>query len=103
MSQEIYHKISLDLDFQDLVKDRMRFSWVLSGLILASYYSFILVVAFFPNWLGQPISANSVITWGIPVGIFLIVFSMVMTAVYVVRCNGEYDDRVSKIISRFDT
>jgi uncharacterized membrane protein (DUF485 family) len=102
MSQEIYEKILRDSEFQNLVSDRMTFSWTLSGLILASYYAFILVIAFFPHWLGQPISGNSVITWGIPVGVFLIVFSMVLTAIYVVRCNGVYDDRVSKIISRFD-
>jgi len=102
MSQKAYEKILMDLDFQKLVKERAGFSWLLSSLILISYYSFILVIAFAPHWLGVPVSSESVITWGIPVGIFLIIFSMIMTAIYVLRCNGEYDNRMAEIVSRLN-
>ena len=102
MTQDTYEKISLDLDFQRLVKDRTYFSWMLTSVMLGSYYTFILVIAFSPHWLGVPVSPESVITWGIPVGIFLIILSMGITGVYVLRCNREYDDRMSEIISRLN-
>ena len=102
MAQDTYEKISLDFDFQKLVKDRTNFSWMLTGVMLVSYYTFILVIAFSPHWLGVPVSTGSIITWGIPVGIVLIILSMVITGVYVLRCNREYDGRMSKIISRLN-
>ena len=102
MAQDTYEKISLDFDFQKLVKDRTNFSWMLTGVMLVSYYTFILVIAFSPRWLGVPVSTGSIITWGIPVGIFLIILSMVITGVYVLRCNREYDGRMSEIISRLN-
>jgi len=102
MAQGTYEKISLDLNFRKLVRDRTAFSWILTGVMLLSYYTFILVIAFSPHWLGVPISTRSIITWGIPVGILLIILSMVITGVYVLRCNREYDERLSEIISRLN-
>jgi uncharacterized membrane protein (DUF485 family) len=102
MAQDAYEKISLDLNFQKLVRDRTTFSWILTAVMLVSYYTFILVIAFSPHWLGLPISTGSIITWGIPVGILLIILSMVITGVYVLRCNREYDERMSEIISRLN-
>ena len=102
MAQDAYEKISLDLNFQKLVRDRTTFSWILTAVMLVSYYTFILVIAFSPHWLGLPISTGSIITWGIPVGILLIILSMVITGVYVLRCNREYDERLSEIISRLN-
>ena len=46
MNTNIYAKIAEDENFQKLAKDKIKFSWKLSGLILVSYYAFILVVAF---------------------------------------------------------
>ncbi len=37
--------------------------------MLASYFAFILVIAFDPKLLGSPLSAGSVTTWGIPAGL----------------------------------
>jgi uncharacterized membrane protein (DUF485 family) len=102
MAQDAHEKISLDLNFQKLVRDRTTFSWILTAVMLVSYYTFILVIAFSPHWLGLPISTGSIITWGIPVGILLIILSMVITGVYVLRCNREYDERMSEIISRLN-
>ncbi|MEG2885430.1 MAG: DUF485 domain-containing protein, partial [Acinetobacter sp.] len=44
-----------------------------------------------PGWLGTPISEGSSVTRGIPIGIGLIVVSFLLTGVYVVRANGEFD------------
>jgi uncharacterized membrane protein (DUF485 family) len=102
MKIDTYTKIAEDLSFQKLAKDKIKFSWKLSGLVLVSYYTFIMVVAFYPDWLGQALNSQTVITWGIPVAIFLIVLCMVTTAVYVHRCNGNYDERMSAIISKVE-
>ncbi|EJA4670809.1 DUF485 domain-containing protein, partial [Escherichia coli] len=50
-----------------------------------------LLIAFAPGWLGTPISEGSSVTRGIPIGVGLIVVSFVLTGIYVIRANGEFD------------
>jgi uncharacterized membrane protein (DUF485 family) len=59
--------------------------------MLVIYYGFILVIAFAPKVLGTPLSAGSVITVGIPVGLGVIVSAFVLTGIYVARANSQFD------------
>jgi uncharacterized membrane protein (DUF485 family) len=59
--------------------------------MLVIYYGFILVIAFAPKVLGTPLSAGSVITVGIPVGLGVIVSAFVLTGIYVFRANSQFD------------
>lgn len=77
--------------YAELVHKRKRFAWILTILMLIIYYGFILLIAFAPQWLAVPISAGSVTTIGIPVGVLIIVSAFVLTGIYVVRANGEFD------------
>jgi uncharacterized membrane protein (DUF485 family) len=83
--------------YAELVAKRKRFAWILTLLMLAIYYGFILVIAFSPKSLAVPLSAGSVTTIGIPVGVLIIVSAFVLTGIYVVRANGEFD-RLTKAI-----
>ncbi len=96
--QQFYKKIYDDPKFHELERKRGKFSWVLALAVLATYYAFILVVAFRPELFAIPISNGSVITWGIPVGLFVIVFSFLLTGVYVWRANREFDQIRQKLI-----
>jgi uncharacterized membrane protein (DUF485 family) len=80
-----------------LVAKRKRFALILTILMLAIYYGFILVIAFSPKILAVPLSAGSVMTVGIPVGVLIILSAFVLTGIYVVRANGEFD-RLTKAI-----
>ena len=44
-----------------------------------------------PQLLGAKISADSSVTWGIPMGVGLILSAFVLTGIYVRRANGEFD------------
>ncbi|WP_025732335.1 DUF485 domain-containing protein [Carnimonas nigrificans] len=92
-----YSQILDDPRFQELVSKRNRLSWTLSALILIVYLAFIFLIAFAPQVLGTRISADSVITWGIPIGVGLILFAFILTGIYVRRANGEFD-RLTKAI-----
>ena len=86
-----------DPNFKELVKKRTKFAWTLTISILIVYFSFILTIAFKPSLLATPISSSSVTTIGIPIGIFVIVFSFILTGVYVKRANSEFDTLTTKI------
>lgn len=102
MNANAYEKVENNPRFKELVKKRSRFSWLLSGITLVLYVGFIFLIAFDPEWLGTPISEGSYITRGIPVGVGLIVISFILTGLYVIRANGEYDRLTAEILEEVE-
>lgn len=98
MSSAMYQHMRANPKFQELVARRGRFAWTLSLITLVLFYGFILVVAFNPMSLGQPIAEGSRWTVGVTVELFMFVFFWVLTAVYVKRANGEFDALNQEII-----
>jgi uncharacterized membrane protein (DUF485 family) len=77
--------------YQELVRKRSRFGWTLAILMLIIYYSFIMTIAFAPEFLARPLSETSIITVGIPIGLGVIISAFVLTGIYVWRANTEFD------------
>jgi uncharacterized membrane protein (DUF485 family) len=92
MNDSIYRRIEKNPRFHELVSKRERFAWTLSAIMLGLYLAFILTIAFAPHLLGTRISPESSITWGIPIGVGMILSAFVLTGIYVYRANGEFDD-----------
>ena len=97
MNKELVDKIKANPDYQELIAKRSGFSIKLSIAMLVVYFTFILTIAFNPSALGTPISADSVTTIGIPIGIAVIIFAFVLTGIYTSRANGEFDDLANKV------
>lgn len=98
MEEHLYQHIENDPAFSVLRKRRAVFNWSLALIMLVSYYTFICVIAFAPELLARPLHEETVITWAIPVGFSVIVLSLVLTGVYVVRSNREFDPALQAII-----
>lgn len=99
MSSDVYRRIQRHPKFQELVQRRSSFSWLLSVTVLGLFYGFILLVAFNPGLMAMRLGGeNSVITFG-PVAILsMFVLFWALTAVYVRRANGEFDDLTRELI-----
>ena len=54
------------------------------------YYGFIALIAFDKAFLAQPVG-DGVTTLGIPIGLAVIVFTILITVMYVRRANTEFD------------
>ncbi|MED5607991.1 MULTISPECIES: DUF485 domain-containing protein [Pseudomonas] len=91
MNDSIYQRIDTNPRFKELVAKRERFAWLLSLIMLGLYVAFILLIAFEPQVLGAKVSPDSSVTWGIPIGVGLILSAFVLTGIYVRRANGEFD------------
>ena len=98
MNDSIYLSIQNSPRFKELVRKRERFAWILSAIMLGLYSAFILLIAYGPQILGAKLSPGSSITWGIPLGVGLIVSAFVLTGIYVRRANGEFDDLNNAIL-----
>jgi len=96
--QHWYRRIYADPEFHELERKRGRFSWLLACIILAGYYTFILIIAFAPELFAIPVREGSVITWGLPAGIFVILLSFLLTGIYVYRANTEFDHLTRDIV-----
>ncbi|MDX7998736.1 DUF485 domain-containing protein [Xenorhabdus sp. Reich] len=98
MNADIYQEIENNPRFKELVKKRGRFAWLLSIIMLALYVGFIFLIAFAPEWLGTQLHENTSMTRGIPVGIGIIFASFILTGIYVVKANNEFDRLMSTIL-----
>ncbi|TDV63256.1 DUF485 domain-containing protein [Pseudomonas sp. LP_7_YM] len=98
MNDSIYLSIQNSPRFKELVSKRERFAWTLSAIMLGLYAAFILLIAYGPQILGAKLSVTSSITWGMPIGVGLIISAFVLTAIYVRRANGEFDELNNAIL-----
>jgi cation/acetate symporter len=98
MSSEMYEHMRNNPKFVRLVTQRGRFAWTLAFIVLAMFYGFVLLVAFKPALLGRPIWQGSMVTLGVAFELFMFIFFWVLTAVYVYRANGEFDELTQDLI-----
>ncbi len=84
--------------FHELERKRSSFSWTLAAVMFVVYMAFILLVAFFHSVVAQPIGSGP-LTLAFPLGLGVIVLAVVLTGVYVVRANSEFDRLTREIVA----
>jgi uncharacterized membrane protein (DUF485 family) len=96
MEEDLAQRIIANPNYQRLVSTRSTYGWVLAGMMMVVYYGYILLVAFGKSLLSARIG-DGVMTWGIPIGLFVIVFTVTITGIYVWRANREFDEQTAQI------
>jgi len=94
----MYELMRVNPKFQQLVTRRGRYAWTLAAIVLTMFYGFVMVVAFKPASLGQPIAEGSMLTTGVFVELFMFIFFWALTALYVRRANTEFDALTEEIV-----
>jgi len=97
MSDPVVQKIQSHPKYLELRTKRNRLGIFLTVLMLVAYYGYIALIAFDKKFLAQPIGSG-VTTLGIPIGMGVILFTIVITGVYVRRANGEFDALTKQIL-----
>lgn len=77
--------------FRQLVHKKRILSWSLTTVMWTIYFGYVLLVAFDPGLLRQPLFGG-VTTLGIPLGVGVILSAFALCGIYVWRANGELDD-----------
>jgi len=96
MQDSMLERIAKSPSYIALRTKRLRFGWTLTIAMLLVYYGFITVIAFRKDLLAIPMG-EGVMTWGIPVGFGVILFTIIVTAIYVTRANREYDEMTAQV------
>ncbi|MDO4905071.1 MAG: DUF485 domain-containing protein [Lautropia sp.] len=98
MSDPVVEKIQRHPQYRKLRKERNIFGWALTIVMLVVYYGYIGLIAFDKSFLAQPISENAITSIGVPIGLGVIVLTVVLTGVYVYRANSQYDAMTRDIL-----
>ena len=93
----IVARIEANPKYHELRRKRNRLGWTLTVLMLIVYYGFIGLIAFDKAFLAQPIG-DGVTTIGTPIAFGVIVFTILITGIYVYRANSEYDRLTAEIL-----
>jgi uncharacterized membrane protein (DUF485 family) len=93
---DLITRVTSNPKYQELKSKRSSIGWWLTLSMMVVYYGFILLVAYDKPLLASKIGAG-VITLGMPLGIGVLVYTIVITIIYVRRANGEFDDLTAAI------
>jgi uncharacterized membrane protein (DUF485 family) len=97
MSDPVVEKIQNHPKYHELRSKRNSFGWLLATLMMVVYYGYIALIAFNKPFLAKPIG-NGVTTIGIPIGLGVILFTIIITGIYVRRANSEFDALTNEIM-----
>ncbi|CAJ0782764.1 MAG: DUF485 domain-containing protein [Ralstonia sp.] len=97
MQDGLVGKIEAHPKYAQLKQRRNKLGIVLTVLMLAVYYGYIALIAFDKAFLAKPVGTG-VTSVGVPVGMAVIIFTVVITGIYVRRANSEYDQLTQDIL-----
>jgi uncharacterized membrane protein (DUF485 family) len=100
MEANLALRIAAHPSYQALKARRTSFGWWLTAAMMVVYYGFILLVAFNKPFLASRLG-EGVITYAMPIGFGVIVFTVLITVLYVRTANRDYDtlaEEVSKAV-----
>ena len=97
MSNDVVARIRANPKYQELKRKRSSFGWWLTLLMMVVYYGYIALIAWNKPFLSQPMGAG-VTTIGVPIGMGVIIFTIVITGIYVRRANDVYDRLTREIL-----
>ena len=95
--QPDYAAIARSPAYRTLVRQRSRFGWLLTAVMLIVYFGYIVLIAFRRDLLALPIG-RGVTSLGIPLGIGVILVGIMLTGFYVRRANRQFDPQVEAIV-----
>jgi uncharacterized membrane protein (DUF485 family) len=90
-------RIEANPKYHELKRKRSGFGWLLTVLMLLVYYGYVGLIAFDKELLAKPLG-DGVTTLGIPIGLGVIIFTVLITGLYVRRANNEYDRLTAEIL-----
>ena len=76
--------------FKEMVAKKRTLSWTLTAIMLFVYVCFMLLVGYNKEFLLSSVSGG-VTTWGIPLGLGIIVLSFILCGVYSYIANNTLD------------
>jgi uncharacterized membrane protein (DUF485 family) len=97
--QNVLDRVTANPKFHEFIAMRSRYSIIMAIISAAAYYGFILLVAYNKEFLATKLGAGMTTSIGVPLGVGVIAFTIVLTWIYVRRANTEFDATNEAIIA----
>ena len=97
MEDDLVRRITANPKYQKLLAKRTSYGWILTIIMMIVYYGYTAVIAFDKELLAVRLG-EGVMTAGIPVGLGVIAFTIIITGIYVRRANSEFDALTEEIV-----
>ncbi len=97
MKDDLGDRIRANPKYQELVSKRNAYGWIMTILMLVVYYGYITLIAFNKEFLAQKLGTG-VTSVGIPIGLGVILFTVLITGIYIRRANTEFDALKEQVI-----
>jgi len=98
MMDDVAARVEANPKYHRLVSTRSVYSIIMTICVMVVYYGYILLIAFNKEWLGTKLADGLTTSVGIPLGLGVIVTTIVLTNIYVRRANTEFDSLNAEII-----
>lgn len=98
MQEDMNSRLRDNPKFKKLVDTRHTYSIWMTIAMMVVYFGFILLVAFDKEFLAQKLGAGLVTSIGIPMGVAVLLFTIIITGLYVRRSNTEFDSLKEDLI-----
>jgi uncharacterized membrane protein (DUF485 family) len=98
-TSDVTERIRANPKYHELRRKRNAFGWLLTICMFVVYYGYIALIAFNKEFLSQPLGTG-VTTIGVPLGMGVIVFTVLITGLYVRRANSEFDALTREILAK---
>lgn len=102
MDQNVADRVLNNPEFQKMARQKSIMGWSFSIIMFAIYVAFILFIGVSPETFGTPVAAGMVTTWGIYIGLFVILFAIAITGIYVHRANGVFEKTTQRVIRQIE-
>jgi uncharacterized membrane protein (DUF485 family) len=96
--QDVLDRITANPKFHEFIAMRSRYGIIMSIISAAAYYGFILLVAYDKEFLAAKLGTGMTTSLGVPMGVGVIAFTIILTWIYVRRANSEFDATNEAII-----
>jgi uncharacterized membrane protein (DUF485 family) len=89
--QDVIDRVTKNPKFLEFVAMRSTYSIIMAIISASAYYGFILLVAYNKEFLAQKLGPGMTTSIGVPIGVGVILFTIILTWIYVRRANTEFD------------
>ena len=90
-------RVADDPRYRDLVRERSRFGWTLTIIMMVVFFGYISLIAYDKAFLARPAFGGTT-TLGIPIGIGVILIAILLTGIYVRRANRRFDPAMRTLL-----
>ena len=98
MAADVVERIQNNPKFLKMVSTRNTYSIIMTIMMMVVYFGYILLIAFNKPFLATKVSEGAVMSVGIPMGLGVLVFTIIITAIYVRKANTEFDAMKDEVV-----